>query len=68
MWLSLEIQTIELVEPGDGLTQVTGGLVRVHAQAPGRVPLCKPREWSHQAPLSTGFSAQEYWSGLPFPT
>ena len=25
--------------------------------------------WSiaHQAPLSTGFSRQEYWSGLPFP-
>ena len=21
-----------------------------------------------QAPLSTGFSRQEYWSGLPFPT
>ena len=21
----------------------------------------------HQAPLSTGFSGQEYWSGLPFP-
>ena len=26
--------------------------------------------WSvaHQAPLSTGFSRQEYWSGLPFPS
>ena len=23
---------------------------------------------SRQAPLSTGFSRQEYWSGLPFPT
>ena len=22
---------------------------------------------AHQAPLSTGFSMQEYWSGLPFP-
>ena len=22
----------------------------------------------HQAPLSMGFSRQEYWSGLPFPT
>ena len=21
----------------------------------------------HQAPLSTGFFKQEYWSGLPFP-
>ena len=23
---------------------------------------------AHQAPLSTGFPRQEYWSGLPFPT
>ena len=23
---------------------------------------------SHQAPLSMGFSTQEYWSGLPFPS
>ena len=22
---------------------------------------------AHQVPLSTGFSKQEYWSGLPFP-
>ena len=23
---------------------------------------------AHQVPLSMGFSSQEYWSGLPFPT
>ena len=23
---------------------------------------------AHQAPLSIGFSRQEYWSGLPFPS
>ena len=23
---------------------------------------------AHQAPLSTGFPRQEYWSGLPFPS
>ena len=23
---------------------------------------------THQAPLSMGFSRQEYWSGLPFPS
>ena len=23
---------------------------------------------AHQDPLSTGFSRQEYWSGLPFPS
>ena len=24
--------------------------------------------WTHQAPPSMGFSRQEYWSGLPFPS
>ena len=29
----------------------------------------QPRKTAaHQAPLSTGFSRQEYWSGLPFPS
>ena len=27
-----------------------------------------PRTVAYQAPLSTGFSRQEYWSGLPFPS
>ena len=30
---------------------------------------CKPMNCvAHQAPLSMGFSRQEYWSGLPFPS
>ena len=28
--------------------------------------LCNPMNCSPQAPLSMGFSRQEYWSGLPF--
>ena len=28
----------------------------------------KPRTIACQAPLSLGFSKQEYWSGLPFPS
>ena len=31
------------------------------------LPLCDPMDCNHQAPLSMGFSEQEYWSGLPFP-
>ena len=27
-----------------------------------------PWKVAHQAPLSMGFSRQEYWSGLPFPS
>ena len=30
--------------------------------------LCDPVDSSPQAPLSAGFSRQEYWSGLPFPS
>ena len=30
--------------------------------------LCDPIDGSHQAPLSLGFSRQECWSGLPFPS
>ena len=33
------------------------------------VGLCvTPRTVAHQAPLSVGFSTQQYWSGLPFPS
>ena len=27
-----------------------------------------PRTVAHRAPLSVGFSRQEYWTGLPFPS
>ena len=30
--------------------------------------LCDPIDGSHQAPPSLGFSSQEHWSGLPFPS
>ena len=33
------------------------------------VRLCvTPQTAAHQAPLSPGFSRQEHWSGLPFPS
>ena len=34
-----------------------------------RVRLCAtPQTAAHRAPLSVGFSRQEHWSGLPFPS
>ena len=34
-----------------------------------RVQLCvTPEMAAHQAPQSLGFSRQEHWSGLPFPS
>ena len=40
-----------------------------HAKSLQSCPiLCAPWTAAHQAPLSVGFSRQEYWSGLPFPS
>ena len=42
--------------------------VCVHAESLSRVPFfAAPCTVARQAPLSVGFSRQEYWSGLPFP-
>ena len=35
--------------------------------AQSRLTLCDPWTAARQAPLSVGFSRQEYWSGLPCP-
>ena len=43
--------------------------LHVCAKSPQSCPtLCNPWTVAHQAPLPMGFSWQEYWSGLPFPT
>ena len=41
--------------------------VRVLSYSVG-LTLASPEAVAHQAPLSMGFSRQEYWSGLPFPS
>ena len=41
----------------------------MHAQSlQSCLTLCDPMAIACQAPLSMGFSRQEYWSGLPFPS
>ena len=40
----------------------------VHAQSLSCPLFTTPWTGAHQFPLSMGFSRQEYWSGLPFPT
>ena len=43
--------------------------VKVKVKTLSRVPLfVTPWTVAYQAPLSMGFSRQEYWSGLPFPS
>ena len=43
--------------------------VKVKVKSLSRVPLfVTPWTVAYHAPLSMGFSRQEYWSGLPFPS
>ena len=43
--------------------------MKVKVESLSRVRLfATPWTVSHQAPQSMGFSRQEYWSGLPFPS
>ena len=43
--------------------------VKVKVKSLSHVRLFRtPWTVAHQAPLSMGFSRQEYWSGLPFPS
>ena len=51
------------------LTQRIPNRMWVRAQSlQSCLTLCNPMDCSPQTPLSMGFSRQEYWSGLPFPT
>ena len=55
----LGLQSRILCSSGHG----DGGLVTKSCST-----LATPWTVAHQAPLSMGFSRQEYWSGLPFPS
>ena len=46
----------------------TQNISRVVLSHFSHVRLCNSRTVACQTPLSTGFSRQEYWSGLPFPS
>ena len=56
--------------PSSNLTYSRGHTVQpVTARVLSRVRLlATPGTVAHQAPLSMGFSRQEHWSGLPFPS
>ena len=61
-------QELPLFWGGAGYRGGTGPVVRVDAQSLSWVPLFPtPRTVARQAPLSMGFSRQEYQSGLQFP-
>ena len=49
-------------------TGLDGSFFLVSVCASHSVMFVTPWTVAHQAPLSMGFSRQEYWSGLPFPS
>ena len=60
-------QGFRLVEWGDG--EGTGGNLESEVKSLSHVRLfATPWTVAYQAPQSVGFSRQEYWSGLPFPS
>ena len=71
MGLKMRLQIIELRDDKTK-TQIQGRLtptLLLLLSRFSRVRLCAtPQMAAHQAPLSLGFSRQEYWSGLPFPS
>ena len=42
--------------------------MKVKVKSLSGVRLCNPWTVAYNAPPSMGFSTQEYWSGLPFPS
>ena len=53
----------------EGTIEVSLLLLLLLLSHSSRVRLCAtPETAAHQAPLSLGFSRQEPWSGLPFPS
>ena len=64
----LDCKEIQPVHPKGNQSCVFFGKVKVKVKSLSRVwLLATPWTVAHQAPLSMGFSRQEYWSSLPCP-
>ena len=60
--------TPALLHPQEGATRKPFSLRCVRSGAQLCPVLCDPWTEAQEAPLSMGFSRQEYWNGLPFPS
>ena len=71
-WYPPFVNKTTLLSPRNpGIMKETGKTTAAAAAAAAKLlqwcpTLCSPRDGSPQAPLSLGFSRQEYWRGLPF--
>ena len=59
---------VSLVNAASGKTKSVSFYVAAAESLQLCLTLCDPTDGSHQAPPSLGFSRQEHWSGLPFPS
>ena len=67
--MSLKILIREAAGWDPGISAVASTAAAAAAKSLQSCPtLCNPMMAAHQAPPSLGFSRQEYWSGLPFPS
>ena len=67
-WSGLQFPSPEDL-PNPGIKPVSPTLLLLLPSRFSRVRLCEtPQTAAHWAPLSLGFSRQEHWSGLPFPS
>ena len=65
----LQADSLPSEPPGGSLSSMRLLLLLLLLSHFSRVRLCAtPETAAHQAPLSLGFSRQEQWSGLPFPS
>ena len=72
-WLSLcfstELRSLQIPSQSLSSSLFCFVLSKWSEVAQSCLTLCYPMEYiAHQAPLSMGFSRQEYWIGLPFPS
>ena len=66
-WFYEDLQDLLELTPQKDVLFIIGAAAA--AKSLSRVRLCAtPETAAHQAPLSLGFSRQEHWSGLPFPS
>ena len=66
---SKTMKTVKKISGRQGLKGMKRQMLLLLLSRFSRVRLCAtPLMAAHQAPPSLGFSRQEYWSGLPFPS
>ena len=69
IWLRTQDPQPELEGMLSGRAKLQGPRLLLLLSRFSPVRLCAtPQTAAHQAPLSLGFSRQEHWSGLPFPS